>query len=51
MRPESTFGELVELPCLDISLELLVPCLRIKLRKPLPKSGKLRRGERPDLFL
>jgi len=49
MRPESAFREFVELPDLDVGLELLVPRLRIKLRKPLPKPGQLRRGECPDL--
>jgi len=41
MIAESTFGEGIEFPSLDIRLELTIPCLSIKGGKPLPKRRKL----------
>jgi hypothetical protein len=51
MRPECAFGEFVELPGLDISLQLPIPRLGIEPRKPFSQPGELLGGERLDLFL
>ena len=49
--PQRFVGEGIELPRLNVALQLTIPHFPVKIQKPLPELRKFLRGQFPNLVL